>query len=68
MKVVGVDLGGTEIKIGLVDKENGIEKKISLPTEVSKGTEKVVKNISDGISTISKGVKIDGIGIGSPGS
>lgn len=68
MKVVGVDLGGTEIKIGLVDKENGIEKKISLPTEVSKGTEKVVQNISEGISSISKGVKIDGIGIGSPGS
>jgi glucokinase len=45
MILVGVDLGGTEIKAGLVDEEKGLLKKISKPTEVYKGPDKIVENI-----------------------
>ncbi|AEX85676.1 glucokinase [Marinitoga sp. 1135] len=70
MYIVGVDLGGTEIKTGLVSKDKGIIKKVALPTEAHLGQEKVVENIVETIKMVSEGVenKIEAIGIGSPGS
>jgi glucokinase len=66
---VGVDLGGTNIKIGIVSEGGKIYKKISLKTNASKGSKEVVKNIKNGIKQILTGnkFKISGIGIGSPG-
>jgi glucokinase len=66
--VVGIDLGGTEIKAGLVDSEKGIIKKIAHPTEVEKGNQKVIENITLVASELMKGVEVQSIGIGSPGS
>lgn len=66
--VVGIDLGGTEIKAGLVDSEKGIIKKISHPTEVEKGNEKVIENITSIAQELMKDVEVRSIGIGSPGS
>jgi glucokinase len=68
MLVVGVDLGGIEVKAGLVDSEKGIVKKYISKTEVSQGKEKVVKNICKAIEEVSKGYSFEAIGIGSPGS
>ena len=67
---VGVDLGGTSIKIGLVNSEGKIFKKISLPTNAEKGPKAVIKEIKKGVQTILKGnrKKIEGIGIGAPGT
>ncbi|MBK8945904.1 MAG: ROK family protein [Ignavibacteriae bacterium] len=66
---VGVDLGGTKIKIGIVTEEGKIIKKISIPTLAEEGVEKSLGQIKKGISTLLKGNKnlIEGIGIGSPG-
>lgn len=64
--IVGIDLGGTNIKFGLVD--NGkIIKKIKMKTEADKGSSHIIKRIITGISLIKEGYKIEGIGIGSPG-
>lgn len=64
---IGVDVGGTNIKAGLVDKKGKLIKFIECPTEAKKGKKKVIDNIISLIETIySKNVK--GIGVGIPGS
>ncbi|HAB50722.1 MAG: hypothetical protein A2315_10550 [Ignavibacteria bacterium RIFOXYB2_FULL_35_12] len=66
---IGVDLGGTNIKIGIVSQRGKLLKKISLSSKAEGGPDKVVKQIRLGIKEIlSKNKKkIRGIGIGSPG-
>ncbi len=68
--VVGVDLGGTSIKVGLVNSEGKILKKIALPTNASKGPKAVIKEIKKGVNLILKNTrrKIEGVGIGAPGT
>ncbi len=67
---IGVDLGGTKIKIGLVNNDGKILKKIVIPTCAEEGVDKSIGQIKLGISTLLKGNKeiITGIGIGSPGT
>jgi glucokinase len=66
---IGVDLGGTNIKVGIVSREGRIIKKASIPTFAEKGQEKVISQIKKGIKEIlsHNKIKIQGIGIGSPG-
>lgn len=66
---IGVDLGGTSIKVGVVSKEGKIEKKISVDTLADGGPDIVIHQIKKGIDqVIEKYLKqIVGIGIGSPG-
>lgn len=66
---IGVDLGGTKVKIGIVTSEGRIVKKISVPTLASEGVDKSLSQIKKGISKILEGsqLKISGIGIGAPG-
>lgn len=67
---VGVDLGGTSIKIGLVDEKGKIVKRISVNNSVHEGPDAVIKLIIHGINQVAKGKfdKILGIGIGAPGA
>ncbi len=67
---VGVDLGGTSVKAGIVSHEGKIIKKLSLETFASMGPEEVINQIKKGIAQILTGskLKIRGIGVGSPGS
>ena len=66
---LGIDLGGTNIKLGIVSREGKIKRKISIPSEADKGSDKVIAQIKKGIKKIITGtdVKIKGIGIGAPG-
>lgn len=66
---LGVDLGGTNIKIGIVSEDGKLIFKTSLPSNADKGPDEVISRIKKGISeTLSKKkVKIIGIGIGAPG-
>jgi len=66
---VGVDLGGTKVKLGIVTSEGRIVKKISVPTLAKEGVDKSINQIKKGINALLKGNKklISGIGIGSPG-
>ncbi len=67
---IGIDLGGTSIKIGIVNSKGKIVSKLSLPTKAEEGPNIVVSQIKKGIKEIISShnkLKIDGIGIGSPG-
>ena len=69
---VGVDLGGTNIKAGVLDADARVLCSLSVPTEVPKGRETVVANIIGAAEqAIAKSgvarTKVAGIGIGSPG-
>ncbi len=67
---VGVDLGGTSIKAGLVDKKGKIIKKVSVDSLADGGVETVIRQIKHAINEVMNGKsgKILGIGIGAPGS
>lgn len=66
---IGVDLGGTSIKFGLVNEAGKIKKKFLLDTYADKGPEAVIDQIKKGIAQlINTKNKIIGIGIGTPGA
>ena len=66
---VGVDLGGTNIKIGMVSQAGKIIKRCSIRTEADEGPKRIIENIKRGIYEIQTktNVTFDGIGIGCPG-
>ncbi len=67
---VGVDLGGTTVKVGIADEKGKIVKKIALDTHAHEGPEAVIAQIKKAIKKVLKESKynISGIGIGSPGA
>lgn len=66
---IGVDLGGTRIKLGIVSEAGKLISKISVKTEAEKGPKNVIDNIISGIEELTNKskYKISGIGIGCPG-
>lgn len=67
---LGVDLGGTAIKIGLVSREGKIVKKASVDTMADSGPATVITQIEKGINLVldsNSKSDISGIGIGFPG-
>ena len=64
--IIGVDLGGTNIRTGLITLKGKIIKKYETKTEAKKGTKTVINKIISSIKHVQQG-KILGIGIGSPG-
>ncbi|WP_085523365.1 ROK family glucokinase [Tuberibacillus sp. Marseille-P3662] len=69
---IGVDLGGTTVKLAIVDEEGHIQKKWEIPTDTADQGKRIVKDIAHSIEqtldTIGKSSEnINGIGIGAPG-
>lgn len=66
---IGVDLGGTKVKLGIVSSDGRIVKKLSIPTFANEGVDKSINQIKKGIASLLKRNKkvISGIGIGAPG-
>ncbi len=67
--VIGIDLGGTNIKAGIVNREGKILKKVSVPTNAHSGPDGVLAQISFVIHRLlefSSG-SILGVGVGLPG-
>jgi len=66
---LGVDIGGTNIKIGIVSDRGKLIKSHSVKTQPESGPKKVISNICKGIDeTLEKNkLKIQGIGVGCPG-
>lgn len=67
---IGVDLGGTTVKSGLVNSGGKIETQCALPSLGDEGPKAVVGQIKQAIQEIVKranGKSLDGIGIGAPG-
>lgn len=73
MYTVGIDLGGTFVKAGVVDDNGKIVIKSKIPTRIELGAEQVAANMSEQVEKLLSDAGIDkadvrGIGIGSPGA
>ena len=70
---IGVDIGGTDVKIGLIDSDQNIISSASIPTSKENGIETVIKNIARKVNTMLEeaGISIEqciGVGVGIPGT
>ncbi|MDR0389176.1 MAG: ROK family protein [Spirochaetaceae bacterium] len=70
---IGVDLGGTNIAVGLVNDDYVITARISVPTNALQAAEGVVAGIGDAIERVLEksgltGPDCAGIGVGAPGT
>ena len=70
MYCVGVDIGGTSIKVGVVDRDGNIIKRGSVKTDVEGGPHKIIGDIGNLIWSMidTKDRDFVGIGIGCPGA
>lgn len=73
MMYIGVDLGGTGIKVGLVNEKGDITYKASCPTRANEDYTVIAKDMADLINKVltdtnTKIEDVKSIGIGSPGS
>ncbi|MGH9511169.1 MAG: ROK family protein [Terriglobales bacterium] len=68
---IGVDLGGTNLRIAAVDENGTLLEKVTLGTEVSRGRAPVIANMCEAIHRLSQGYEgastLLGVGIGVPG-
>ena len=64
---LGVDIGGTSVKFGVVDGFNNIVYKDSLPTQKDKPAEAIIENIAVKCNKIAARFPITQIGVGTPG-
>lgn len=72
-KVIGIDLGGTTAKIGILNQAGEVVSKWSIPTDSSEEGKQIVPNIMNSLKENFKkqgltASDILGIGMGSPGS
>ena len=68
---IGVDLGGTNLRIAAVDEQGHLVEKVTLGTKVSLGRDHVINDMCDAIQHLLEKFKnsaaLAGIGIGVPG-
>ncbi len=68
--VIGVDLGGTQIRVGLVREDGRVLRREALPTQPQEGRDAVVWRIVQLVRSVSAKVGIDevaGVGVAAPG-
>ncbi len=70
---IGVDLGGTNIAVGIVDSDNKIVKKGSVPTNAGRHPDEIIKDIAGLITRLLEEsdiipCRVEHIGIASPGA
>jgi glucokinase len=66
-KVVGIDVGGTNLRAALINENGNIIKRLTVPSRADNGIELVVENLGNLIEEIKEGENVDGVGIGIPG-
>src|SRR5260370_6716818 len=68
---IGVDLGGTNLRIAAVDEQGALVEKVTLGTKVSLGRDHVIDDMCDAIQRMEEKYRssapLMGIGIGVPG-
>jgi glucokinase len=67
---IGIDLGGTNLKIALLDSERRIVRREVVPTRGADGHDAVLGRMADGIATLREAepnLEIASIGVGAPG-
>ena len=69
--VIGIDLGGSKIALGLVDAQDRIVARRRIDTESDAGLESVVERIAFEVdalqAVLESGGRVDAIGVGAPG-
>ena len=68
MNYLGIDLGGTNIKGGVVSDAGEILREASRPTQVENGPEAIADGIAALIKDLEQGETFAGIGLGCPGT
>lgn len=68
MNFVGIDIGGTAIKCGIVNDKGEILVKHSIPTLGTRPADEVINDIGEAVKLITKGYEFEGVGIGCPGA
>ena len=66
-KVIGIDIGGTNLRGAVVDEEGNIHNRMKILSEADRGIDVLLDNLAGLIQDISQGEKINDIGIGIPG-
>jgi glucokinase len=68
---IGVDLGGTNLRVGAVDEQGRMAEKVALGTKLSLGRDRVIDDMCEAIERVSEkhrgSAHLSGIGIGVPG-
>jgi glucokinase len=67
---IGIDLGGTNLKLALLDGENRIVARLMVPTGGAEGHDAVIERMIDGVKSLraeNAAIDVAGIGIGVPG-
>src|SRR5690606_1328246 len=62
---IGIDLGGTNLRVALVDKNGTILQELERSTEPEKGPEFVVRNMVEMIQSVKGDHQVDSVGISS---
>ncbi|WP_087971676.1 ROK family glucokinase [Oceanobacillus rekensis] len=70
--LIGIDIGGTTVKIGIIDNNGAIVEKWKIPTNISNGGKTIVDDVWNSIvkkieSLALNNTLISGIGVGAPG-
>ena len=70
---LGIDMGGMSIKMGLVNEENEIIGRITIPTDLTVPYQVLVERMADAVQQMLENAgmtleQCEGIGIGSPGT
>ena len=70
---IGIDLGGTNIAVGVVDENYQLLAQHSVPTQAQRSAEEVIRDMGDAVETVlaKAGITVadcESIGIGSPGT
>ena len=70
---IGIDMGGMSIKFGLVNEQNEIIAKTTIPTDLTIPYQKLIENMAVAVNELLAMKRMtleecDGIGIGSPGT
>jgi glucokinase len=64
---IGIDLGGTNLRIGVFNEQGEIINEQSQPTEAANGPEYVINQMAEIINELKSTYEIKAVGIGSPG-
>ena len=68
---IGIDLGGTNLKIALIDSERRIVRREIVPTGGADGHDAVLGRMADGIATLREAepnLEVASVGVGAPGA
>lgn len=65
--VLGIDLGGTDCKYGIVDSQGNVVRKAKFPTEVERGPEGVIELMARHAREVIGSDDVKSVGLGVPG-